>query len=44
MQMEEKNSASEEQTRLLKKQLIHMRIHTVASLILTSALLFVHGL
>lgn len=41
MQMEEKNSASEEQTRLLKKQLIHMRIHTVASLILTAALLFV---
>ena len=41
MQMEEQNSASEEQTRLLKKQLIHMRIHTVASLILTSAPLFV---
>ena len=41
MQMEEKNPASEEQTRLLKKQLIHMRIHTATSLILTAALLFV---
>ena len=41
MQMEEKNSAGEEQTRLLKKQLFYMRIHTAASLILTAALLFV---
>ena len=41
MQMEEKNPASEEQTRLLKKQLFHMRIHTATSLILTAALLFI---
>ena len=41
MQMEEKISANEEQTRLLKKQLVHMRIHTATGLILTSALLFV---
>ena len=41
MQMEEKNSANEEQTRLLKKQLVHMRIHTATGLILTAAFLFV---
>ena len=41
MQMEEQNSASEEQTRLLKKQLFHMRIHTATSLILTAAPLFI---
>ena len=41
MQMEEKISANEEQTRLLKKQLVHMRIHTATGLILTAAFLFV---
>ena len=41
MQMEEKISANEEQTRLLKKQLFYMRIHPAASLFLTAALLFV---
>ncbi|HJD32441.1 MAG TPA: hypothetical protein H9912_10950 [Candidatus Eisenbergiella stercorigallinarum] len=39
--MEEKISANEEQTRLLKKQLVHMRIHTATGLILTAAFLFV---
>ena len=41
MQMEEKISANDEQTRLLKKQLVHMRIHTATGLILTAAFLFV---
>ncbi|HJC23933.1 MAG TPA: hypothetical protein H9761_09530 [Candidatus Eisenbergiella merdavium] len=41
MQMEEKNPANEEQTRLLKKQLFYMRIQTAACLILTGAVLVV---